>query len=48
MIPTALLLAPILLNQAPVEAPKKPPQMEIKGTLTSIPFIPRQKHLEQG
>ncbi len=41
MIPFGLLMVPVLLAEAPAEAPKKPPQMEIKGTLTSIP-VPKK------
>ena len=43
MIPLALALAlvPVLLGQVSVEAPKKPRQMEIKGTLSTLP-VPKK------
>ena len=41
MIALALFLVPALLAEVPAEPPKKRPQMEIKGILTSIP-VPKK------
>ncbi len=41
MLPLALALLPALLLDVPTEAPKPPRQMEIKGTLSTLP-VPKK------